>query len=226
MRILIIEDEDFFADMIKSMVKDMGHDVVGLAQTEAKAFKMIHETECDLVILDVNLEGNKEGLKLAKNLREEKIPFMFLTSFADSATLEEAKNSLPGSYLVKPFNEKELKASIEMALMHASVNKERVIRIKDGYKTVLLYPEDVLYVKADNLYIEVYTKTKKIVSRQTLMAFFEMLPPEQFVRVHRSFIVNKQNVDSVSNNRIEIGQTVIPVSRSFKPALKTAFGLD
>jgi DNA-binding LytR/AlgR family response regulator len=53
-----------------------------------------------------------------------------------------------------------------------------------------------------------------------------MLPPEQFVRVHRSFIVNKQNVDSVSNNRIEIGQTVIPVSRSFKPALKTAFGLD
>lgn len=226
MRILIIEDEQIVSDIIKQMVESLGHEVVGLAQTEARAFKMIHEVETDLVILDVNLEGKKEGLKLARILKEEKIAFMFLTSFTDSETLNEAKTSFPGSYLVKPFTEAELKAGIEIALMHGANNKERVIRVKDGYKTVLLYPEDILYVKADNLYIEVFTKTKKIVSRQTLMSFAEMLPPDQFYRVHRSFIINKKNVDSVSKNRIEIGQTVIPVSRSFKDLVKDVFHLD
>lgn len=226
MKVLIIEDQDLTADMVKQMVESMGHEVAGMANTEARAFKMIHELETDLVILDVNLEGNKEGLKLARILKEEKRPFMFLTSFADSVTLNEAKSSLPGSYLVKPFTQGELKASMEIALMHAQVNKERIIRVKDGYKTVLLYPEDILYIKADNLYIEVFTKTKKIVSRQTLASFAETLPQDQFFRVHRSFIVNKNNVDSVSTNRIDIGQTVIPVSRSFKNLVKEVFHLD
>jgi len=225
LRIIVIEDESFISEMIRMMLEEMVYEVVGVAHNQQKATELIQTIEFDFAILDINIEGKQEGIELAALVQEKEVPFMFLTSYADRNTLLEAKKSHPGAYVIKPFTEQELFAGIEMALMHHKVDSAKSIQIKDGHKSVLVNPDDILYVKADNIYIEVYTKNKKIVSRQTLSAFMEKLPEGQFIRVHRSFLINRNSVDSISKNKIEVGGAVIPISRSFKTELQNAFGV-
>ncbi len=225
LRIIVVEDESFISEMIKMMLEEMGYQVVGVAHNQQKASELIANLDFDFAILDINIEGKQEGIELAALVQEKDVPFMFLTSYADRNTLLEAKKSHPGAYVIKPFTEQELFAGIEMALMHHTSTNTKSIQIKDGHKAVLVNPDDILYVKADNIYIEVYTKNKKIVSRQTLSAFIEKLPEGQFIRVHRSFLINRNNVDSISKNKLEVGGAVIPISRSFKVELQNAFGV-
>lgn len=225
LNIAIIEDESFISEIIRMMVEEMGHKVVGIAHNRESAIQLIDSVLFDFAILDINIEGNQEGIELAGKIQDKEVPFMFLTSYADRNTLLEAKKTHPGAYVVKPFTDEELHAGIEMALMHNSVDQEKNIQIKDGHRSILVSPDDILYVKADNIYIEVYTKSKKIVSRQTLSAFMEKLPAAQFIRVHRSYLINRNNVDSISRNKLEVGGATIPISRSFKGDLKSVFGV-
>lgn len=224
LKIIVIEDESFISEMIRMMLEKLGHTVVGIASNLKAGKECIETLDFDFAILDINIEGKQEGLELASLIQEKELPFMFLTSHADRNTLLEAKKSHPGSYIVKPFSEEELFAGIEMAMMHSNSVKSKTIQIKDGHKCVLVDPDDILFVKADNIYIEVYTKNKKIVSRQTLSSFTEKLPENQFIRVHRSYLVNKVNVECISKNKLEIAGFNIPISRSFKTDLQNAFG--
>ncbi len=84
---------------------------------------------------------------------------------ADKATLEEAKKTVPGAYVLKPFAEEDIYTGLEMTIMHAVKDEENTVSIKDGHKSRILDHEDILYVKADNIYIEVYTTKTKVVSR-------------------------------------------------------------
>ena len=171
LRIIVIEDESFISEMIRMMLEEMGYEVVGVAHNQQKATELIQTIEFDFAILDINIEGKQEGIELAALVQEKEVPFMFLTSYADRNTLLEAKKSHPGAYVIKPFTEQELFAGIEMALMHHKVDSAKSIQIKDGHKSVLVNPDDILYVKADNIYIEVYTKNKKAVRYIRLPAY-------------------------------------------------------
>ena len=167
-----------------------------------------------------------EGIELAAELRESRIPFMFLTSYADKATLEEAKKTVPGAYVLKPFTEEDIYTGLEMKIMHAVKDEENTVSIKDGHKSRILDHEDILYVKADNIYIEVYTTKTKVVSRQTLSAALEKLPTDQFIRVHRSYAVNKRKIDFISRSSLKIGQVTIPILRTHRTDVFRALDLE
>lgn len=212
--------------MIKMMLEDMGHEVNAVAHNKRKAEEMMEEGGFNFAVLDINLEGGMEGIELAEQLRKQRIPFMFLTSYADRYTLSEAKKTIPGAYVLKPFTEEELYTGIEMTLLHAEKDMEQTVNIKDGHRSFLMNPDEIMFLKADNIYVEVHTDEKKVVSRQTLSAVMEKLPGDQFIRVHRSYAVNRKRIDTLSRNSLQIGKVTIPISRSLREEVHRVLAVE
>ncbi len=118
-RILIVEDEPLIAEDIAADLIDAGYEVAGKAYEVDEALELLKVGGIDAVLLDINLgdESGKDGIDIAKVIHETyKIPFVFLTSHADKSTIERAKPTSPGGYLLKPFQSRDLMAALEIAL--------------------------------------------------------------------------------------------------------------
>lgn len=116
-RILIVEDEGLIARDIENMVKNAGYEVCGVVQSGTEAIRQAEALEPDLVLMDILLQGEMDGIEAAYLIRERfNLPVIYLTSHADETTLERAKVSEPLGYTLKPVEQKELMTVMEMAL--------------------------------------------------------------------------------------------------------------
>ncbi len=216
MNILVVEDESLIAEMVRVMLEDMGHHVPFVAYNYHAAARFLEEEEIGFAVFDINLKDGSEGIELAKKANSLNIPFMFLTSYSDKATIDLAKVTKPGAYVIKPFIEEELYSGIEMSLMHLSPKKEGTIKIKDGHRNIVIKTAEIILAKADNVYIEIYTTSKRYLVRQSLTAFTESFCNEDFIRVHRSFVVNKNFITTHSKTSMQLGEFEVPISRTYK----------
>ena len=124
-KILIVEDEPLVAQDIKSCLQRDGFLVVGIASRQDRAMDLLHSQAPDAVILDINLNGRMVGIDIAKKVNElYKIPFIFLTSYADKDTLDQAKLTLPFGYILKPFDANDLRTALEIAIFKHESNVE------------------------------------------------------------------------------------------------------
>ena len=114
-RILIVEDEPLIARNIQQVLSDRNYSVSGIAYDQTTALDKLAQGATDLILLDINLNGKFEGLDLASIFYERKIPFIFITSYADEEMLEKAIKYQPAGYIVKPFEDRDLYAAIEVA---------------------------------------------------------------------------------------------------------------
>ncbi len=125
-KILIVEDEPEIAELIKSSLEDKGYEVNSIVSTGEEAIVKVNENNIDLVLMDIVLNSEMTGTEAAKRIRHEHlIPIIFLTAYFNKHFLEYAKLSEPYGYLIKPFNDKELYASIEMALYKSKIEKKK-----------------------------------------------------------------------------------------------------
>jgi DNA-binding NarL/FixJ family response regulator len=116
-RILIIEDEPIISDDIESTLTTNDYDIAGKAYNSTMALDMLINRSPDLVLLDIAIKGDKDGIDVAAIIREKyHIPFIYLTSFSDKITLERAKPTMPYGYIVKPFKDRDIITSIELAM--------------------------------------------------------------------------------------------------------------
>ena len=117
LRILIVEDEPVIAENISMYLDNADFEVSGIAYDSLEAKNQLITNTPDAAILDVNLESEEDGIDIAGFINEKfQLPFLFLTSYSDKETLERAKKVKPSGYIVKPFNEKTLLASLEIAI--------------------------------------------------------------------------------------------------------------
>lgn len=225
-RVLIVEDELIIAESIAAMLSDLGHRVVHIASSFDEAAECLTAHNFDLALLDINLEDGREGIEIGHQLNEQNIPFVYVTSYADKETLLNAKQTLPGSYIIKPVSSKELYAAIEIAMMHHRLESPQELTIKEGniYKKVLV--SDILYLEADNVYTKVITNDRVFLQRSTIRSFLEQLPENQFYQVHRSFVVNLSRIDSIKSSGVMIGKTEVPISRSYRTGFMEKIGLS
>lgn len=115
--ILVVEDDPTIAIDIRLNLEDSGYVVVDSIHRAEEAEKVINNNHIDLIMLDINLEGEMTGIELAEIInRDYQIPFIFLTSYSDENTLKKASVTFPAGYIVKPFKEKDLVPAIIMAL--------------------------------------------------------------------------------------------------------------
>jgi len=234
-KILVVEDEIIIADDICDILLELGYDVLEPVINYSEAIEAIEKYKPDLAILDIQLAGSKDGIDLAWKIKEDyELPFIFLTSNADPSTVERAKKVTPPAYLVKPFNKDDLYTSIEMALYNYSSGLEfsksaktenNDIIIKDAFfiKNNHLFHKvkftDITYVKAEHVYVEIYTNSnKKHLSRGSLTDFSEKLPTN-FFRTHRSFIINLDYLDAINYLHVIVDGVEIPIGKNYRNEL-------
>jgi CheY-like chemotaxis protein len=125
-RILIVEDESVVAKDIQTRLKGLGYAVSAIASSGEVAIQKAAGTHPDLVLMDIVLKGDVDGIEAASQIRSRlNIPVLYLTAYTDEKTLERAKITEPFVYIIKPFQERELHSNIEMALFKHKVERER-----------------------------------------------------------------------------------------------------
>lgn len=124
-RILVVEDEAIVAMEIEERLTGMGYQVVGTASRGEHALELTRNLRPDLVLMDIRLQGDVDGIAAAEEiLRQFRIPVIFLTAYSEEATLERAKLAEPYGYILKPFDDRELKSAIEIALYKHQAEEE------------------------------------------------------------------------------------------------------
>lgn len=141
-KILVTEDEGIVAADIEDRLRSLGYQVTATCSSGAEALQKVVETKPDLVLMDIMIQGDMDGIETAKYVREDfGIPVIFLTAYSDDATFQRAKITEPFGYLLKPFEERDLRTNIEMALYKHSMEKERdrlVAELKEALQAVKL----------------------------------------------------------------------------------------
>ncbi|MFB6347417.1 MAG: response regulator [bacterium] len=116
-KILLVEDEQIAGMDIREMIKEAGYESVTLKNTAESALDYINSDSVNLVLMDINLPGEKDGIEAAREINQNHgIPLIYLTAFSDEETLRRARSTQPAGFLVKPVTRADVKASIEMAL--------------------------------------------------------------------------------------------------------------
>ncbi len=128
-KILVVEDESITARNIQNQLKGLGYRVPGVASSGEEAIQKAEEMRPDLVLMDIKLKGNMDGIQAAEQIQTSfDIPVIYLTAYADEAILQRAKVTEPYSYILKPFDVRELQTNIEVALYkHKMEEKLRAI---------------------------------------------------------------------------------------------------
>ena len=135
-RILIVEDEAIIAMEIESHLQSLGYKVTSIVDTGEKAIKKTEEGKPDLILMDIRIKGEMDGIDTAEVIRNRfGIPVIFSTAYLDEERIERAKITMPFGYVLKPIQERDLKVTIEMALYISKVDEERG-RAEKRFKTI------------------------------------------------------------------------------------------
>jgi len=239
LEILIVEDNLVVVDSVVRMLSKLGYDKVKSVTDYNAAVKILSLKKTHLVLIDILLSGEETGIELGGYIRENiNIPFIFITSNSDRATVADVKKVTPNWYLVKPFEKEDLFTAIEIVLFNfreqLSTSKERNVLDSDTDTTAILSDSifikkqhiyhrisfsEILYIKADNVYLEVYTTDKIFVVRSSLKEYYTKLPSKFFYKAHKSYIVNIEHINSINAKDVIIGQKKIPITKDFKDFL-------
>ena len=143
--IFVLEDEVLVSLEIQGRLQSMGYNVCGSASSGEKALEVLEQVQPDLALIDIRLKGEMTGIDVAKKLREkQQIPYLFLTSHSDKATLEKAKMAYPFGYLLKPVDEYALHTNIEITMIRHKMEQKLKERENWLYTTLRSIGEGVI----------------------------------------------------------------------------------
>jgi len=221
LRIYIVEDEPLITATIETALTKHGLVVVGDAQDYEDALEEIRSLKPNLVLLDIQLDGDKDGIDLAVELDHRNIPYLYLTSQTDPHTIERVKATHPLGYIVKPFTESGLRSQIELAWHNFALTRDDYLIFKSEGQTYKLNQKDIRYLKAFDNYCYVVTDSHEYLVPKTLKHTSENLNPVHFAKPHRSYIVNLRRVSAVSTDHIIVDGQIVPLSAGQKDLFKT-----
>jgi two-component system, response regulator PdtaR len=244
-KILIVEDQLIIARDIEALLTDWGYNVVGCAASSNEALVLFDRYHPDLALVDIQIDGDMDGIEVAKRFNSTRhIPIVYLTAQADKGTVERAKSSNPSAYLLKPFDERHLQISLELALdsfiKHQNtttktevsstatnatdiklssdiiLQNEDSIFIKQNYRFVKLRKDELILIEADRNHSYLHTKQHRYIVRMPLTNVIERLHNDSLVRVHRSFAVNINYVEEFNDSEITVNSKSIPFTAAYR----------
>jgi DNA-binding LytR/AlgR family response regulator len=237
--ILIVEDERLVAKDIAARLTQAGYAIAGIADNFDSAISLFAANLPDLVLLDINIKGDKNGIDIATTINNSvPTPFIFVTAQTDADTLQKAKNTFPSAYLVKPFTTNHLTVSIDLALHNFAYQKsgttektivngveeeeeniylnQDFVFIKDGQTYIKINQKEVLMIESEGNYVKIHTVEKRYLIRCTINKAIEKMKQPYFVRVHRSFCVNINRVTKFDEHDIILEHVKVPIGRNYR----------
>lgn len=216
LNIYIVEDEPLIASTIEVALRKQGFYAIGDAEDYKTALKDIERLKPDLALIDIQLDGEKDGVDLAIELDKRKQPYLFLSSQTDPDTIERVKRTNPLGYIVKPFTETGLRTNIELAWHNYTDSKQHFLTIKHEGRLHRINENTISYLKAYDNYCYIITKAQTYLVPHTLKHISEQLDSDDFIKCHRSYVVNLKHIKSVDKNSISLENDSIPISASQK----------
>jgi len=161
--LMIVEDEFIIQAELIIRVEKLGYQVVAIASQAEEAIKKAEENDPDIILMDIQLEGEMDGIEAATIIKDRlDIPTIFTTAYTDEERVKRAKVSVPYGYLVKPIRDRDLKISLDMALYAARVNEERKQAEAEREKTIIELEEVLKTIKKLSGLIPICANCKKI----------------------------------------------------------------
>lgn len=241
-QILVVEDEPILAMDLSDTLEAEGYCVVGIANNGPKALQLFHSQNVDLILCDIMIKGEWDGIETVRQLTAKRaVPVIYLTALTDRDTLERAKQTYPAAYLNKPWQLPSLRTAIELAIHNATLRnqpisterdnsgREALLQIKNflyirqNYQFVRIDLNELLYLEADNSYTKLVTSGRKYIMRLTLSNILERVNQSWLVRIHRSYAININYVESFNDVEVSIGSQLLPLSRSCKDEFMRQF---
>jgi len=234
-RILIVEDEMIIGANISLQLNSLGYEVSGIVPRGEEALVHIRQNKPDIVLMDIQLKGNLDGVQTVQLMQKDfDIPIIYLTANGDDANFTRAKATNPHAFISKPFKKLDLKHAIELVNRQqpATEKEENPIPVDDSpfilddaifvrhqEKMIKVSIQDILFIEAERNYCRIFGKGKEYLLVMTLKEMDEKLPPQHFLRVHRSFIVNISQIEEIAASHVLIAKRAIPVSAELRKQL-------
>jgi DNA-binding LytR/AlgR family response regulator len=228
--VLIVEDEPLIADDLSFHLEDVGIQNVVIALKYERAIEKIAEQTFDLVLLDVNLSGERDGVDVANFINKNNpTPFIYITSYYDQDTLERVKKTNPIAYILKPFDKQDIHVNVEMAFHKIAnkINKGRTDKffIKDKKGLISISSEEIDYVEAFDNYARVFSGGQSFIISHTLKSIEDKLSIYGFERIHKSYLVNFSRISMISEGYVFFNDLKVPIGRAYKLAFMSKLSL-
>ncbi|MEM1214057.1 MAG: response regulator, partial [Bacteroidota bacterium] len=215
LHLLIVEDEMLIAADLSLTLEELGYVVDAILPRGEAALKHVKAMSPDLLLLDIRLKGQLDGIETATALRAAGYngPLIYLTANDDKATFQRAKATQPDAFLSKPYDRDQLDRAIALALAKRPTTvqprtsqeetatntapqgmKDRIF-VRHNNRMVKLALGAIRYVEAERAYCRIATDDTTYLLSMPLSNLSKQLPPERFVRIHRSYLVNLNRVD-------------------------------
>ena len=224
------------AENIALQLRTLNYEVSGILGNGEEVIPHIFINHPDIILLDIQLKGNMDGIETAKEIQKESdVPVIYVTANTDEATFNRAVTTKPAAFISKPFKQIDLQRAIELAIFRSVENIDRSngditkpsqpvilsdrIFVKCRDKMIKIMLTDILYIEADRNYSRIFTLKKELLLSTTLKMTEERLPGALFVRIHRSYLVNIAHIDEVGEGHVIVGDKPIPLSAGLRENL-------
>lgn len=223
-RCLAIDDESLALDLLEDNISKVPFlELAGKCKSASEAIDILHNEKIDLVFLDIQMP-DISGIQLLKGLSQKPL-VIFTTAYEKYAFQGYELDVL--DYLLKPFPFERFLKAVNKAqdylvfrekenLSGESTSGDNFIFVRADYKLVRIDLRDIIYIEGLKDYIKIYLGVKPVITHMGMNEILEKLPSRNFIRVHRSFIVNLLKVEFIQRNMIIIGNKEIPVSDHYK----------
>ncbi len=218
---VIVDDEPIAREILETFIeKTPNLELIGSCKNALEALEVTQTDVIDLFFLDINMP-EINGLSLAKIINK-KSNIIFTTAYREYAV--DGFDLQATDYLLKPISfDRFLQAVQKISESNSRIsspteneNSKDYMFVRADRKMVKINFCDILYIESLGDYVKVFTQDSITITRETISSFDEKLPKEQFLRVHRSFIIALNKIDSYTNEYIEIQKKAISISRSYK----------
>lgn len=237
-RCIVIDDERLAREYIKQYISKVPQlELVGDFNSPLKAMEAIKNEQIDLIFLDIQMP-DITGIEFMKTL-QAKPEVIFTTAYQEYAI--EGFNLSAIDYLLKPFSFERFYQAVNKVIdkLEGQKNKEESATtapsqtsFADSYLTIRadrkfykINFSDILYIEGQKAYVSFYTTSKRITALASLRDLEESLPKDQFIRIHKSYIVSIREINSLEGNMIEIKDQKLPIGKSYKDEILKIFGL-
>jgi DNA-binding LytR/AlgR family response regulator len=234
-KILIVEDEMIIGANISLQLSKLGYEVTGIVSRGEEAINHVKQNRPDIVLMDIQLKGELDGIDTVIRMQQQMdLPIIYLTANTDENNFERAKSTNPYAFISKPFKKLDLQHAIELTMGRLDKNKSSSneeatcispfiqsdsIYVRRNERMIKIMINDIYYIEADRNYCKIFAKNKECMLVMTLKEINDRLPPEHFLRIHRSFIINLSHVDEVAGTHVVIHKKAIPLSKTLRGEL-------
>ncbi len=246
-RVLVVEDEAIVRMDIENTLKRTGHSVVASCATGEEAVELCEEHRPQVVLMDIALQGGMSGVDAARRIRERTgSAVIFLTANSDPGTVNRARTAVPYGYVIKPFRQVDLTVAIEVAMHNhgkdMNLRRERDdLRMRlsgDGDQTALFIHvkgrqqrvlcREIRFIQALKDYVGVQVGARRFVVYSTMSGIEQRLPQDQFLRVHRSYIVRMGSIKAIEDYHLLLdeGEERIPIGGLYMSKVRERLQLD